>query len=99
MRNESSEAVTIDDVKLVVSELATNAVQHAGTTFEVVLHTDGHIRIDVFDESPRLPIPEPVPPTAMSGRGLHIVEAVCDRWGVEVHDDYKCVWCEIDRRP
>jgi two-component sensor histidine kinase len=96
LRQENAAAATIDDVGLVVSELATNAVKHAATTFEVAVRIGGRIRIDVSDESPVLPTPpQNVPPTAISGRGLQLVDALCDRWGVEVHDGYKCVWCEF----
>jgi anti-sigma regulatory factor (Ser/Thr protein kinase) len=98
LRDGNADGAAIDDVELIVSELATNAVQHAGTTFEVVVETDGRIRVDVTDESPLLPIPRSVAPTATSGRGVRVVDALCDRWGVEVHDDYKRVWCERDRR-
>ena len=98
LRPETDDPALISDIELIVSEFATNAVKHAGTIFEVAVHTDGLVRIDVSDESPRLPETRPVSPTAPSGRGLHVLSAICDRWGVEVYDDYKCVWCEKDRR-
>jgi anti-sigma regulatory factor (Ser/Thr protein kinase) len=91
---KTDEPALISDIELIVSELATNAVKYAGTSFEVGVHTDGLVRIDVSDRSPRLPEPRPASPTALSGGGLHLLEAICDRWGVEVHDDYKSVWCE-----
>ena len=99
LRKGNAEAAAIDDVALVVSELATNAVKHAGTAFDVAVQTDGQIRVDVTDESPRrVPIARRVGPTSITGRGLRIVEALCDRWGVDVRDGHKVVWCEIDRR-
>jgi anti-sigma regulatory factor (Ser/Thr protein kinase) len=98
LRRETDDPALISDFELIVSELATNAVKHAGTIFEVAVHIDGLVRIDVSDRSPRLPASRPASPTATSGRGLHLVDAMCDRWGVEVHDDYKCVWCEKDVR-
>jgi anti-sigma regulatory factor (Ser/Thr protein kinase) len=94
LRGNTDEPALISDIELIVSELATNAVKYAGTSFEVGVHTDGLVRIDVSDRSPRLPEPRPASPTALSGGGLHLLEAICDRWGVEVHDDYKSVWCE-----
>jgi anti-sigma regulatory factor (Ser/Thr protein kinase) len=96
LRRETDDPALISDIELIVSELATNAVKHAGTIFEVAVHIDGLIRIDVSDQSPLLPELRPASPTAHSGRGLHLVDAMCDRWGVKVHDDYKCVWCEKD---
>lgn len=98
LRRETHDPALISDIELIVSELAANAVTHAGTIFEVAVHTDGLVRIDVSDQSPQLPEPRPASPTAPSGRGLHLLDAICDRWGVEVHDDYKCVWCEKDLR-
>jgi anti-sigma regulatory factor (Ser/Thr protein kinase) len=84
------------DLVLALSELATNAVKHAGTPFEVVVETDGRVRLEVQDSSPRLPVPTRAAPLATSGRGLLIVEELCDRWGVHVTQDAKCVWCERD---
>ena len=85
---------TAEDLMLALSELATNAVKHAGTPFEVVVDTDGHARIEVEDSSPRLPTPSRAAPTATHGRGLAIVEELCDRWGVHIAQNAKCVWCE-----
>lgn len=87
---------TVDEIVLVASELATNAVEHARTPFEVALHTDDHLHIDVVDGSPALPIVRPWSSSAESGRGMQIVDAICDRWGVEVHEHAKRVWCEKD---
>ncbi len=98
LRRETVEPALISDIKLIVSELATNAVEHAGTIFEVAVHTDGLVRVDVSDQSPQLPERRPASPTTTSGRGLRVLDAICDRWGVEVHDGYKSVWCEKDVR-
>jgi anti-sigma regulatory factor (Ser/Thr protein kinase) len=81
-------------MELVLSELATNAIRHAATPFEVVVETDGYVRIEVEDGSTRNPVKRPESITALDGRGLHIVEQVCDRWGVHIVQDRKCVWCE-----
>lgn len=83
-----------EELTLVLSELATNAVEHAGTPFEVVVETDGFVRIEVEDGSTAKPVKQSESPTAVHGRGLQIVEDVCDRWGVHVAHDRKCVWCE-----
>jgi anti-sigma regulatory factor (Ser/Thr protein kinase) len=87
---------TMADLMLALSELATNAVEHAGTPFEVVVDTDGRARIEVEDNSPHLPVLTRATPMATSGRGLAIVDELCDRWGVHVVQDTKCVWCERD---
>lgn len=60
-------ARTSDDVPLLVSELATNAVLHARSEFEVaVAVTEQRIRVEVSDRNPRLPSSASVPamPTA-----------------------------------
>ena len=82
------------NVTLALSELTTNAVRHAGTPFDVVVKTNGHIRIEVEDGS--TVAPSPGSPSAEGGRGLAIVDWVCDRWGVDIRGETKCVWCECD---
>jgi anti-sigma regulatory factor (Ser/Thr protein kinase) len=84
------------DLALVLSELAANAVKHAGTPFEVVVDTDGTARVEVEDQSPTPPVPRDAAPMDTSGRGLALVGQLCDRWGVHVTQDAKCVWCERD---
>ena len=83
------------DLTLVLSELATNAVHHARTPFEVVVETtNGHLRIEVEDGSTDAPVSKP--PSDEGGRGLSIVDQLCDRWGVHIVREKKCVWCERD---
>ena len=77
---------------------ATNAVQHAATIFEVAIHTDGVVRINVRDQSRSRPNHDPRHRQHPLGRGLHLLDALSDRWGVEMHDDYKSAWCEKDLR-
>jgi anti-sigma regulatory factor (Ser/Thr protein kinase) len=90
---------TAADLLLALKELATNVVRHAGTPFEVVVDTDGRARIEVEDSSPRLPVTTQAEPMATGGRGLVIVDELCDRWGVHIAQDAKCVWCERDLSP
>ena len=52
---------------LILSELTTNAVRHAGTDFDVVIGIDGHVRIEVEDGSTDLPIPRVAPEMALTG--------------------------------
>lgn len=85
-------------VALVVSELATNAVLHARTPFEVrVLVRDEFVRIEVHDQTGRPPTRRYFSDEATSGRGLRLVAALCDRWGVEQDRDGggKTVWAEV----
>ena len=83
-----------NELTVVLSELASNAVRHARTPFEVVVTTNGHVRIEVEDGSTEAPVPKA--PSGEGGWGLVLVDRVCDRWGVDISDERKCVWCERD---
>ncbi|MFI8086414.1 ATP-binding protein [Kitasatospora sp. NPDC086009] len=89
-----------DDVLLIVSELATNACQHAGGPDQLVLSASaGTLRIEVLDGSDEPPRPRlPHEPTRIGGHGLHTVELLASRWGHLLRADRpgKAVWVEID---
>jgi anti-sigma regulatory factor (Ser/Thr protein kinase) len=88
--------VSAENVKLVVSELATNAVIHAGTPFSVSVRCDGSaVRISVQDSNSAPPVMRDPAPTAPSGRGLRLVAALARGWGVERARDGKTVWAEL----
>jgi anti-sigma regulatory factor (Ser/Thr protein kinase) len=81
---------------LLVSELVTNAVLHARTSFEVVVETDPtRVQVSVCDRSPVRPALRHYDRYAATGRGLHLVEALADRWGVDVEGHRKRVWFEL----
>jgi anti-sigma regulatory factor (Ser/Thr protein kinase) len=84
------------DVVLVASELATNAVLHAETPFEVSVVLDGHLRVEVSDDDPTLPRPRLVTTDDIAGRGLHIVSELARRWGATPTGTGKTVWAEFD---
>lgn len=88
----------VDDVRLVVSELTTNAVLHAETPFNLTLTREGHaVLLSVRDESRRLPRLGQVSSSELRGRGLAIVERLSAGWGVEVlADSSKAVWARFD---
>jgi GAF domain-containing protein/anti-sigma regulatory factor (Ser/Thr protein kinase) len=82
--------------RLLVSELAANAVLHgSGDTFEVDVHSDGIVRIGVHDESPVLPTLVASPTNALGGRGLRIVDGLASKWGVDRGVNGKTVWFEL----
>ncbi|MGW3800253.1 ATP-binding protein [Streptomyces clavifer] len=90
----------------IVAELANNAMLHGrlpGRDFRLRLtaHCDGLLRIEVTDtRGDRLPQPAASAPDAETGRGLLIVEALADRWGVIPGPlPRKTVWAEIDPAP
>src|SRR5688500_10725347 len=76
------DADLIDDVKLMTSELAANAVLHVGQPFvlEVEEVAQG-VRVAVRDRSPNLPVVRDHDAGATSGRGLQIVQALAAEWG------------------
>lgn len=93
---EAGAADWADVAELVVSELVTNAVVHAGTPVELaVWPTACGVRVEVADGSLRLPVARDHAATAGTGRGLHLVEQLCSRWGARVRDDGKVVWFEL----
>ena len=85
--------------ELVVSELVTNAARQSEDPVDVVLACEGPVlRIEVTDTSHRMPVlpVEDVDADATSGRGLLLVDALADRWGVQSEGLGKRVWAEID---
>ncbi|MFD8392484.1 ATP-binding protein [Streptomyces sp. NPDC059680] len=87
----------LDDVQLCVSELATNAILHGAPSGGLVLVRitldDIQLRIEVHDSGEAPPLRQHVPATAETGRGLLLVSALADDWGVEERGGPgKCVW-------
>lgn len=86
------------DVLVAVSELVTNVVRHAPETGQASITLDvdaGRLRIGVRQTGRPF-----VPPTRRDGnephgRGLLIVEALADRWGVDVSGEVVEVWFEL----
>jgi len=88
-----------DTVTLLVSELVTNAVVHAGSDVEVMvrLTVDAAI-VAVTDTSELAPAPREAADDETSGRGLALVEAMARRWGVDSRPGGgKTVWFEVAR--
>ena len=87
-----------DVVKLLVSELVTNAVLHAKSEPEVVVQLRPEcIRVEVLDRSRELPVVKDVPPEATSGRGLAVVSSYASAWGTRPLPHGKAVWFEVPR--
>ncbi|MEU2716024.1 ATP-binding protein [Streptomyces sp. NPDC007205] len=85
----------------IVAELAANAATHGrvpGRDFQLLLYVVGDtLRIEITDtRSDRLPRLQPPVSDGESGRGLVLVEALADRWGV-THGRHprKTVWAEV----
>jgi anti-sigma regulatory factor (Ser/Thr protein kinase) len=90
---------TIEDVLLVISELVTNAVRHAGAattgeTIEVTVRSSGDaIRIEVVDFAPAAE-PQLRRDNDPGGMGLVVVSGLCPRWGTDQEEGRKTVWAE-----
>lgn len=83
----------LEAVALMVSELATNSIKHAASDFELTIDASKRrLRIAVSDSGPGVPELRDPGPQTISGRGLPIVKALSDSWGVTRRADGKDVW-------
>lgn len=91
----------LEDIRLLVSELVTNAIRHADTASggEVgvdvsILHE--RVRVEVADPGPGFePQPRDAAMTKPGGWGLYLVDHLADRWGVS-RNRVNRVWFELD---
>jgi PAS domain S-box-containing protein len=86
-----------DEIILMVSELATNAVKHVAAAFDVTVTVDligSLVRVEVRDPSDTTPARADFVDDAPNGRGLSIVAALADAWGIEMRRGRpgKTVW-------
>jgi anti-sigma regulatory factor (Ser/Thr protein kinase) len=90
------------DVRLLVSELVTNAVRHAGLRAgdAIGLRVDiqpSLVRVEVRDLGLGfVPRPPRADPARTSGWGLYLVEQIADRWGVDGDGRGTQIWFELD---
>ena len=99
--DQIAHAVTADrmrDLRLLVSELVTNAVRHAeGAAVRLIVSVAGGVlRVEVHDPGRGFELKAPpVDPLRASGWGLVLVEELADRWGVDGTPRTR-VWFEVD---
>jgi anti-sigma regulatory factor (Ser/Thr protein kinase) len=82
------------DARLVVSELVTNAVRHAGEPTRLrLLHRASHVVCAVFDSEERPPVVSEPDYFAETGRGLRLIESLSCSWGWRLQEGHgKLVW-------
>ncbi len=84
-----------DAAALLASELAANAITHANSAFEVRVPEDGEaFRVEIVNDAPEMVVALKEP-SEESGRGLHIVDGLSQRWGTDAYDREKVVWFEL----
>jgi anti-sigma regulatory factor (Ser/Thr protein kinase) len=87
------------DVKLLMTELVANAINHASRGLQAVIiriRRNHFVRVEVIDPGPMFnPDPRPPGTGAGSGRGLYLVDTVATAWGVEPDEAGKKVWFEL----
>jgi anti-sigma regulatory factor (Ser/Thr protein kinase) len=89
----------IERVLLLTSELVTNAYRHAGSETRLVIRCDDErIRVEVGDSGHGEVRARPLDENRTDGRGLHIVDALADRWGHHADRKGKVVWFELVQR-
>jgi anti-sigma regulatory factor (Ser/Thr protein kinase) len=95
---------TLVDAELLVSELATNSVRHAGCDEATELAMEARVRGDrvhvrVYDEGGGFQATPPAKPDleTAGGYGLVLLDRLARAWGV-VRGERFCVWFELERR-
>jgi anti-sigma regulatory factor (Ser/Thr protein kinase) len=88
----------LETVRLLISELVTNAVRHGDrdTPVELHAHWNSFVRVEVMDHGHGFtPKPRTAPVEDPGGFGLFLVGTLADRWGVDT-DDCTTVWFELE---
>ena len=93
----------LGDVELLVSELATNSVRHAGCDeageLSMEAAIDGErVRVRLCDHGQGFDgrSPRPSPPEQAGGLGLVLLDRLSHRWGTQQNGGF-CVWFEVER--
>lgn len=99
VRSVATDFPRIDDVLLALSELTANALNHGGGPRRIAAAVSRDtIAIEITDAAPAVfPTVLPLGGIGVSGRGMAIVNAIADHWGVTTHSATKTVWCEFSR--
>ncbi|MEU8976118.1 SpoIIE family protein phosphatase [Streptomyces monashensis] len=82
--------------ELLVSELVTNALRHAGPPRQLRLFRDRSLTVEVADTGTQIPQLRPIDENIESGRGMHLVNELAHRWGSRTTRHGKVVWFELE---
>ena len=92
----AADSPRLEVAALLVSELVTNAILHAGTDIRVAVdRRAGRLRVEVADESAAAVVTRRFSQEATTGRGLGLVETLADSWGTVPRGRGKVVWFEL----
>ena len=81
---------------LLTSELVTNALIHGRSEVRVVVRAaQGYVRVEVGDDNSRHPVLQAEDPAALDGRGIGLLAACADDWGVRDLPFGKVVWFQL----
>jgi anti-sigma regulatory factor (Ser/Thr protein kinase) len=87
----------LDAAALLITELVTNSVLHARSETELVVTADGQrLHVEVCDASPVVPRLVRHSLTAVTGRGIRLLDTLATGWGVVATGEGKCVWFALD---
>jgi anti-sigma regulatory factor (Ser/Thr protein kinase) len=87
---------TTEDAVLITSELLSNAYLHARSPAVLTVQLLGRaLHIGVADQSDTVPVPRHPGPCAAGGRGLLLLDALAQRWGVLPRTPGKTIWFEL----
>ena len=93
----------LEDVRLLLTELITTALRHAGMTPDDQIGvkaelSQGTVRIEVSDPGRDGPVEVRAPGPRGGGYGLLLVDRLTDQWGVDLRDG-TTVWAELSAGP
>jgi hypothetical protein len=96
LRRRGCNDTLVDQAAVVLSELANNAVLHAGSGFSIVVRIqDATLRIEVRDASPLDATAAGHGLVVRAAHGLGLIDALATRWGAEGAHTGKLVWAEL----
>jgi GAF domain-containing protein/anti-sigma regulatory factor (Ser/Thr protein kinase) len=98
--NEAGLQHLVDEALLLVTELVTNAVVHAGTEVGVDIDVDERgVRVEVFDAGPGHFLKDAPSETREGGRGVFLLDAIAQEWGTRHRLGGKAIWFRLGGEP